>query len=240
MSSEIEDLERLIALRDSGEIDETEFNALKRQLLAPGSSGQHNNEERTQLIGLAVVVTLLVCGAVFGIYKAVSGSSDARPPQEQVFVDQFVATGEATDFGGLGEVGFKSSDARCVGGALVDRMGVEALNARGNAWLTSDELPPEMARPFFESMSDCVDLKELAALGMAQGAEVDVALFECALEDLSDAELIRLLSAPADDFDLDDDSMARMLFPVIGNIFDCAAELPGFDLDELMDWESEW
>ena len=61
-----------------------------------------------------------------------------------------------------------------------------------------------------------------------------------ALTDLSDAELIRLLSAPADDFDLDDDGMARMLFPVIGNIFDCAAELPGFDLDELMDWESDW
>ena len=38
MSSEINDLERLIALRDSGEIDETEFNTLKQQLLAPAET----------------------------------------------------------------------------------------------------------------------------------------------------------------------------------------------------------
>ncbi len=60
MSSEIEDLERLIALRD---------------------------------VGLAVVVTLLVCGAAFGIFKAVSGSSDGRPDEERAFIDQFVSTG---------------------------------------------------------------------------------------------------------------------------------------------------
>ncbi|MED5293390.1 MAG: SHOCT domain-containing protein, partial [Actinomycetota bacterium] len=72
MSSEINDLERLIALRDSGEIDETEFNTLKQQLLTPATTEPPNSEERKQLVGLTVVVTLLVCGAVFGIYKAVS------------------------------------------------------------------------------------------------------------------------------------------------------------------------
>ena len=233
MSSEINDLERLIALRDSGEIDETEFNTLKQQLLAPAKTEQPSSEERKQQVGLTVVVTLLVCGAVFGIYKAVSGSSEDRPSEEQVFIDRFVSTGVATDFGGLGEVGFGSSDARCVGGSLVDRVGMDALNSTGVAWLTSDELPPELTTPFLESMSDCVDLKELAAIGMAEGAEIDVAVLECALEDLSEMELIQLLSLPADE--LDEDSAARMLFPVIGNLFDCAAELPGVDLDELMD-----
>ena len=81
MSSEINDLERLIALRDSGEIDETEFNTLKQQLLTPAETEQPSSEERKQLVGLTVVVTLLVCGAVFGIYKAVSGSSEDRPSE---------------------------------------------------------------------------------------------------------------------------------------------------------------
>ena len=67
MSSEINDLERLIALRDSGEIDETEFNTLKQQLLTPAETEQPSSEERKQLVGLTVVVTLLVCGAVFGL-----------------------------------------------------------------------------------------------------------------------------------------------------------------------------
>jgi len=237
MSLEINDLERLIALRDSGEIDETEFNTLKQQLLTPATTEPPNSEERKQLVGLTVVVTLLVCGAVFGIYKAVSGSSEDRPTQEQVFIDQFVSTGVATDFGGLGEIGFGSSDARCVGGGLVDRVGMDALNATGVAWLTSDELPPEFTTPFLESMSDCVDLKELAAIGMAEGAEIDVELFECALEDLSEMELIQLLSVPTDDFEFDEDAAARILFPVIGNLFDCAAELPDVDLDKLMDFD---
>ncbi|MFL2987532.1 MAG: SHOCT domain-containing protein [Candidatus Poriferisodalaceae bacterium] len=237
MSSEINDLERLIALRDSGEIDETEFNTLKQQLLAPATTEESSSEERKQLVGVTVVVTLLVCGAVFGIYKAVSGSSENRPTEEQVFIDRFVSTGVSTDFGGLGEIGFGSSDARCVGGGLVDRVGIDGLNSTGVAWLTSDELPPELTTPFLESMSDCVDLKGLAAIGMAEGAEIDVALFECALEDLSEMELIQLLSVPADEFSFDEDAAARVLFPVIGNLFDCAAELPDVDLDELMDFD---
>ena len=59
MSSEIEDLERLIALRDAGEIDEEEFNTLKQQLLSAGSSAEQSSDERKQIVGLAVVVTLL-------------------------------------------------------------------------------------------------------------------------------------------------------------------------------------
>ena len=241
MSSEIEDLERLIALRDAGEIDEEEFNALKQQLLGAGSSGEQSSEERKQLVGLAVVVTLLVCGAAFGIYKAVSGSSEGRPDEERAFIDQFVSTGVVSNYGGLGDVGFESSDAECVGNRLVDRVGVEVLSASGSAWLTSDELPPEIASPFFQSMDDCVDLRKLAAIGMAQEAEVDSALFECALEDLSDAELIQLLSAPIDEYSFEEDeAMARLMLPVIASIFDCAAELPGFDLDDFMDWGSDW
>ena len=62
-------------------------------------------------------------------------------------------------------------------------------------------------------MDDCVDLRELAAIGMAQEAEVDTALFECALEDLSDAELIQLLSAPIDEYSFEEDeAMARLSF----------------------------
>ena len=129
MSSEIEDLERLIALRDAGEIDEEEFNALKQQLLSTGSSGEQSSEERKQLVGLAVVVTLLVCGAAFGIFKAVSGSSDGRPDEERAVIDQFVSTGVVSNYGGLGDVGFESSDAECVGNRLVDRVGVEGLSA---------------------------------------------------------------------------------------------------------------
>lgn len=235
MSSEINDLERLIALRDSGEIDEEEFTALKQQIFAPEAASQPNSEERKQLIGLTVVVTLLVCGAAFGIYKAVSGSSDERSPQEQVFVDRFVSSGAATGFGGLDEIGFESSDARCVGNGLVDRVGMDTLNVTGVGWLTSDELPPQLTEPFLESMSDCVDLKELAAIGMAGGAEMEVALFACALQDLSELELIELLLAADNELELDDDAAARILFPVIGSLFECAAELPGIDLDELMD-----
>ena len=50
-------------------------------------------------------------------------------------------------------------------------------------------------------------------------------------------ELIQLLSVPADEFSFDEDAAARVLFPVIGNLFDCAAELPDVDLDELMDFD---
>ena len=115
MSSEIEDLERLIALRDAGEIDEEEFNTLKQQLLSAGSSAEQSSDERKQIVGLAVVVTLLVCGAVFGIYKAVSGSSEGKSDEERAFIDQFVSTGVVSNYGGLGDVGFESSDAECVG-----------------------------------------------------------------------------------------------------------------------------
>ena len=44
MSSEIEDLERLIALRDAGEIDAEEVNALKQQLLSAGLTSLSKNE----------------------------------------------------------------------------------------------------------------------------------------------------------------------------------------------------
>ena len=44
MSSEIDDLERLIALRDAGEIDEEEFNTLKQQLLSAGSSAEQSSD----------------------------------------------------------------------------------------------------------------------------------------------------------------------------------------------------
>jgi len=237
MSPEINDLERLIALREAGEIDEEEFAVLKGRIFAPEAAEQPNIEERKQLIGVTVVITLLVCGAIFGIYKAVSGSDEERSAQEQVFVDRFVATGAATDFGGLGEIGFESSDARCVGGGLVDRVGIETLNVTGVDWLSSDGIPPQFAGPFLESMSDCVDLKELAAIGMADGAEMDVALFACALRDLTEMELIELLLAADDELALDDDAAARILLPVIGRLFDCASELPGVDLDALMDFD---
>ena len=237
MSSEINDLERLIALRDSGEIDEAEYNALKEQIFTRETPEKTNSEERKQLVGVTVLVTLLVCGAAFGIYKAVSGSSDDRTPQEQAFIDRFAMSGAATDFGGLGEIGFESSDARCVGSGLVDRVGMDSLNVAGIGWPDSDYLPPQFSVPFFESMSDCIDLKELAAIGMAEGAEMDVELFACALEDLSEMELIQLLSATGDELTVDDDMANQILFPVIGSLFDCAAELPGIDLDELMDFD---
>ena len=72
---------------------------------------------------------------------------------------------------------------------------------------------------------------------MAEGAEMDVELFACALEDLSEMELIQLLSATGDELTVDDDMANQILFPVIGSLFDCAAELPGVDLDELMDFD---
>ena len=47
MSSEINDLERLVALRDSGEINSEEFDALKAQLLAPESRKLPDAEEKS-------------------------------------------------------------------------------------------------------------------------------------------------------------------------------------------------
>ena len=238
MSSEINDLERLVALRDSGEINAEEFDALKAQLLAQESQKLPDAEEKKRLITMTVIVTLLVCGAAFGLYSSLSGSSNQLPPEEQAFVNQFVSTGAVSDFGGLGEVGFSSSDARCVGTNFVDRVGLAALNDRDDGWMMAEELPPELALPFFESMSDCVDLKELTAIGMAEGAEVDVALFDCALDDLSEGELVELLAAPMDELEIENGATARLLLPILGNIFDCAAQLPDFDLGELM--ELDW
>ena len=100
MSSEINDLERLVALRDSGEINAEEFDALKAQLLAPESQKLPDAEEKKRLITMTVVVTLLVCGAAFGLYSSLSGSSNQLPPEEQAFVNQFVSTGAVSDFGG--------------------------------------------------------------------------------------------------------------------------------------------
>ena len=97
---------------------------------------------------MTVVVTLLVCGAAFGLYSSLSGSSNQLPPEEQAFVNQFVSTGAVSDFGGLGEVGFSSSDARCVGNNFVDRVGLAALNDRDDGWMMAEELPPELALPF--------------------------------------------------------------------------------------------
>ena len=148
MSSEINDLERLVALRDSGEINAEEFDALKGQLLAPESQKLPDAEEKKRLITMTVVVTLLVCGAAFGLYSSLSGSSNQLPPEEQAFVNQFVSTGAVSDFGGLGEVGFSSSDARCVGNNFVDRVGLAALNDRDDGWMMAEELPPELALPF--------------------------------------------------------------------------------------------
>ena len=55
MSSEINDLERLIALRDSGEIDEAEYNALKEQIFTRETPEKTNNEDRKQHVGVTVL-----------------------------------------------------------------------------------------------------------------------------------------------------------------------------------------
>ncbi len=239
MSSFGEELERLAALRSSGDLTEEEYETLKQRLIDEPVSGESPESSRADSISprrrskavvLGVLGILVIIGVVLVTQLGDGSSDDGLSSVEQAWVDS--KTAEIGD----GPYGLGQEEASCALATLVEENGLDEARQQFDR-----DLPTrEFARSFSNAVLDCVDMTALVATMLFEEPDLQdfpIEFMECTLKAMSEEDVLidLLVMGIMEDPDSEVD---RIMEPILPELLVCMGE--SMSAEEIAELMSNW
>lgn len=239
MSSFGEELERLAALRASGDLTEEEYERLKQRLIDEPGSGESPESPRADSISprrrpkaavLAVIAVIAVIGVVL-VTQLVDGSSDdGISSVEQAWIDS--KTAETGD----GPYGLGQEEVSCALTRLVENHGLDTARYQ----LDRNIPTREFARSFASAFLGCADVTMFVSMALFEEPDLEdvpTAFLECItklmLEEnvLADLMVAEIMEDPGSETE-------RIMGPLLPELFVCMGE--SLSPEEIAELTSDW
>jgi hypothetical protein len=192
MSSLGEELERLAALRSSGDLTEEEYGRLKQRLIDESGSGEPpesssadsmSPRRRPKAVILGILGILGIIGVVMAIQLGGGSSADGLSSVEQIWVDSKVAELGDSPWAPLGQ-----EEVSCALTTIVKNEGLDEVRSQFER-----DLPTRTyARHFGRAVYGCVDETALITTILfddAETRELPPAFLECIVKLVVEADL---------------------------------------------------
>ena len=225
MSSFGEELERLAALRASGDLTEEEYETLKQRLIDEPVSGESPESSRADSISprrrskavvLGVLGILVIIGVVLVTQLGDGSSDDGLSSVEQAWVDS--KTAEIGD----GPYGLGQEEASCALATLVEENGLDEARYQFDL-----DLPTrEFARSFASAFVGCVDVAKLISTLFFEDPDLEdlpIEFLDCIMklvlegDVVTDLFVVGLMEDP-------DSEVDRIMGPLLPELLVCMGE----------------
>ena len=239
MSSFGEELERLAALRSSGDLTEEEYETLKQRLIDEPVSGESPESSRADSISprrrpkavvLGVLGILVIIGVVLVTQLGDGSSDDGLSSVEQAWVDS--KTAEIGD----GPYGLGQEEASCALATLVEENGLDEARQQFDRDLPTREFARSLANAF----RDCVDMTTLISMMLFEEPDLQdfpVGLMECISKLMLETDVATDLFVMGIMEDPDSE-VDRIMEPLLPELLVCMGE--SMSAEEIAELMSNW